>query len=58
MKELRRWVAKHGLTKVAAEIGTSKESVARFAAGMPIRAGTRLLIEQALKNHYTEKMPA
>lgn len=47
-RRLRRMVELSSLSRVAANLGVSKESLLRYLASVDLQAGTRLLIEARL----------
>lgn len=47
-RRLRRMINLDGLTQVSRELGISRESLARYLAGLDVQAGTRALIESRI----------
>lgn len=49
-RRLRRMVELSSLSRVATNLGVSKESLLRYLASVDLQAGTRMLIESKLSN--------
>lgn len=47
-KKLAQMVAKDGLLETARKFGIGKEAIARYLGGVPVREGSRVLIEQSI----------
>lgn len=47
-RRLRRQIELHGLSRVSADLGVSRESLARYLGRVDVRAGTLALIESRI----------
>jgi transcriptional regulator with XRE-family HTH domain len=54
-RTLRRLIELRGLTRVATDLGVSREALARYLARIDLQQGTRALIEGLLRERQVER---
>ena len=53
--EVKRMIDKHGAVEAGNLLGISRESVVRVAGGIPVRAGTLVMVEREMKKQTPSK---